>query len=180
MIRICIGLWLYSPSLGHGFGHEHRIWYSRFLSITLTKAPCAFQEALNFIRLGALGWQDKNSPVWVSLASACHKDEAERVIQPGHVISSVMLLRRDSYCRVIVSGNVLGWCPLETFRSLLLSTYQEDLRMDLWLGWERGVCQCHDQQKLCEGLSRVLRNPDSTFMYHLHEWISLPALQDVS
>lgn len=36
--------------------HEHRTWYARFLSITLTKAPCTFQEALNFIRLGALWW----------------------------------------------------------------------------------------------------------------------------
>lgn len=60
------------------------------------KVPSTFQEAFNFIRLGALGWQDKDSPVGVSLASTCHEDEAERIIQSGHVISSVKLLKRDS------------------------------------------------------------------------------------
>lgn len=30
-----------------------------------------------------------------------------------------------------------------------------ELEMDLWLESERGVCQCHDQKKLCEGHSRV-------------------------
>lgn len=99
--------------------HEHRTWYSRFLSITLRKAPCTFPEALNFIRLGAWGWQDKDSPVWVRLASASHEDEAARVIQPGRGISSVKLLERGSYCRVILWGNIPGWCTVETLRSLL-------------------------------------------------------------
>lgn len=157
--------------------HEHRTWYARFLSITLTKAPCTFQEVLNFIRLGALWWWQGQSCLG-EVGQCLSRRWSRKGNQPECVISSMKLLKRDN-CRVILLGNIPGSCPLETPRSLLLSTYLEDLRVDLWLGWEESVSAVTSRSSVKDS-EEFLQISESTFMCLLQEWIPLPALQHVS
>lgn len=153
--------------------HEHRTWYSRFLSVTLTEAPCVPSRR----PLASLNWGDwsgRKSTVlfgWGRLVLVM-KIEAERVIQWGCVIFSIKLLQRGNrYCRVILLMNMAGWSALETLKNLLSSTHLENLRVHLWLGWERGVYQCQDQKKLCERLLELLQISESAFMCLHHGWI---------